>query len=426
MHPTLKHGAALAAALVVAALPGGCAKQKGGAGDAKPERKFQVKVTTVTVQRVEYQVDAVGSLVEENLYRIPALVAGVAGTVAFSEGDRVTTGQELCRIDIDRYRLLAEKAENSVREKEATVARYEAELADIERKTSTTVEQAQLDLVLAEAEFRRREALTQGQVISAEDRASFETKYQRARSVHRDAIAGSRTQMDLARAALNQQRTALASDRVALAVARDDLEKAVVRAPIAGVIQRREVTGGQYLKAGDVVGVMVQIDKLRLRFTIPESKSAALTRDMKVAFTVPAFPGKTFPAQLYDIGALADPESREVTCWARVEDDVAGLRPGYFAKVSLVIGARNEAIAVPLASVLPTESGMVCFVIEDGKAVRKKIQTGIQLTGDLMEVLSGIQPGEALVTEGVASLQDGVPVAVIDGQQTSRGDSAAP
>ena len=131
----------------------------GNAGTSKlGSKKFSVRVQPVGSRSVQYTIEAVGNLVEENRFEIPARTAGVAQNVFFSEGDTMTTGQELCRIDYDRYKLLADQATANSDQQEAAVRTADAELADAVRESSTTVEKTRLDLQLAKSEFERRTA----------------------------------------------------------------------------------------------------------------------------------------------------------------------------------------------------------------------------------------------------------------------------
>lgn len=416
--------ACLLAVAMAALMAAGCDRQTGPAnspassagktdkqatGGRPPSKKFPVRTVTVATQPVTYEVPAVGQLVEENMFKIPARVTGPAEKVSFNEGDIVTTGQELCRIDYTRYSLMAEKAKNEVTQQQAAVTKAEANLADTISQTSGLLNTARLDVEQAESEYRRRAALSSSQ-ISAEDRITYELKFKRAQSVYDMAATAVRTKVSLDEAALNEQRTMLAVAQASAALAEQDLKNATIRAPIAGVIQERQVTEGQYLTAGSTAAVMAQTNPLRLRFTVPESKSSNLTKDMKVRFAVPAYPGREFEASIYDIGSMADPESHEVQCWGRVANSSGELRPGYFAKAHITIESKDASVVVPLGSVLPTEIGMVCYVVKDGVAVRKKVETGLQVTGDAIEILHGLDPGEELVVEGADSLQENVPV----------------
>ncbi len=406
----------------------GAARSGGGKGGGGP-KKFMVKTEPVETRPLQYEIETVGTLVEENRYAVPARVAGVASGVNFTEGDVVTTGQELCRIDSERYKLLVDQAESAAQEKEAAVRKSQAALADAARQTSSAVETSRLDVELAESEYRRRAELKPGSVITPEEKKTYETRFRRAHTAYRDAAGAAQTRVALAQAELVEAQSALGSAQAALAIAKDNLADSVVRAPVVGRIQKRSVTDGQYMVPGGEIALLVQTDPVRLRFTVPESKAAALSRSMKVSFTVPALPGETVEAEVYDVGATADPETREVQSWARIPNPDGLLRPGYFASVKIVTESKSASVVVPLGAVLPTELGMVAYVVQDGMAVRKKLETGLQVTGDAIEILSGLEPGEQLVVEGMGSLQDNVAVTVINAaEQTidTGGPAAAP
>lgn len=387
----------------------------GGGGGRTRSRNFPVMTAPVESRLVTYEIEAVGDLVEENRFEIPSKAAGVAELVNFTEGDEVTTGQELLRVDYERYALQLEQARSVVAERTAAVARAEAQLADAQRETSTALQTAQLNLELAQSEFQRRAASGSSAFTSPEERAQFENKFRQAENAYRDSALAARTQTALAQAEVNAQKSALATEQAKLAVAQDDLARSIIRAPIAGTIQRRSVVEGQYLDPGDTVALMVQSNPLRLRFEIPESRAARLQTDMRVKFEVPAYRTRQFEANLYDIGVFADPQTREVTCWARVENTANELKPGYFAHVSIVTESREAAVVVPLTSVYPTERGNVVYVVQDGVAERRPVVTGLNVTGDAVEIVSGLRHGEQLVVEGGASLQHGVPVTVVPG-----------
>jgi len=417
----------LTAALAIVLCLGGCGRRDAASGSAaapggkaaagksgkSDRRAFDVRTSAVQTRRVTYQVQAVGSLIEENRFEIPARVAGVADHVQFAEGDYVTTGQELCRIDYDRNAMQVKQAESNVAEKNAAYQRALASVADVERETSTALTTARVNVELAQSEYKRRIDRGANAFTSPEERDQFEAKFRQAQTAYRDAVNGASTQVQLALAQSREAQAALETARAELALVKDTFERCIVKAPIAGVVQQRSVVEGQYMKQGDAVALMVQSDPLRLRFTVPESRASRLSKDMKVSFKVPAFPNRSFSGNVYDIGAFADNVTREVICWAHVGNTEAQLKPGYFAHVEIRVDSRDEAMVVPLAAILPTELGMTAYVIEDGIAVRRAVKTGLQVTGDAIEILSGLKPGEQLVVEGMNALQNGVPVKVL-------------
>lgn len=409
-------------ALVTAISLTGCSKKEdlgaaaasANSGSGERNRKaFDVRTQPVETRRVTYEIKAVGGLIEENRFEIPARVAGVAENVNFSEGDYVTTGQELCRIDYERHRMEVRQAESNVSEKEAALQRAIAAVANVERETSTSLSTARVNLELAQAEYQRRTASGAGTFTSSEERDQFEARYRQAQNNYLDALHAANTEVALATAQAREAEAALETARAQLGLVNDTFDRAVVKAPIAGVIQTRDVVEGQFVSQGDQVALMVQGDPLRLRFTVPESRAANLQKDMELTFSVPAYPDRTFSGQVYDIGAFADENTREVVCWARVNNHDSQLKPGFFTHVNLLADSRDEAIVVPLGAILPTELGMTAYVVEDGIAVRRAVQTGLQVTGDAIEILDGLQPGEQLVVEGMSALQQGVPVNVL-------------
>lgn len=403
------------AALVVLS---GCSKESDQAQapaptqEASKRKAFDVRTAPVETRRVIYEIEAVGDLVEENRFEIPARVAGVADQVQFAEGDKVTTGQQLARIDYDRYALQVRQAESELAEKVSAVERATAAVADVERATSTALETARVTVDLAQGEFKRRADRGANAFTSPEERDQFEAKFRQAQTGFRDAVNAASTQVALAQAELREQEAALETARAELALAEDNLERSIVKAPIAGVIQQRNVVEGEFVSQGDMVALMLQADPLRLRFTVPESRASRLTENMAVKFTVPAYRDRSFTGQVYDIGSFADAE-RNIVCWARVTNLDDALKPGFFAHVDLEVESREEAVVVPLAAILPTELGMTAYVIQDNVAVRRGVETGLHVTGDAVEILAGLEPGEQLVVEGMNALQDGVPVNIL-------------
>jgi len=422
--PILQRSIAPAICLACLAMLAGCNKEGGGtkaAAAAQPgggkgkdaTKAFDVRTTTVTTRKVTYEVEAVGSLVEENRFEIPARLAGVAQSVNFAEGDAVTTGAELCRIDYDRFNLQVRQAESELSEKEAAAQRALASVADVERSTSAALETARVNLDLAQSEFKRRADRGANAFTSPEERDQFEAKYRQAQTAYRDAVNAASTQVALAAAQAREAQAAYNTAQAMLALAKDNLERSIVKSPIAGVIQTRNVVKGQFVDQGDTVALMVQSDPLRLRFTVPESRVSRLSKNMNLSFTVPAYANRHFSGSVYDIGAFADPDTREIICWAHVNNHEASLKPGFFAHVDLKVDSKSDAIVVPLTSVLPSEAGMTAYVVQDGQAHRRVIKTGLNVTGDAVEVLEGLEAGEQLVVEGMNALQDGVPVKVL-------------
>ena len=115
----------------------------------------------------------------------------------------------------------------------------------------------------------------------------------------------------------------------------------------------------------------------------------------------------------------ADPQTRQVEVLAWVSNP-GTLKPGFFAEVELASETHKDALVVPRTAVQPSEKGFVSYAIVDGKAQLRTIQRGLETADGMVEVLSGLQAGEMVVTEGSDRLADGVAVQVADTPAAAR------
>jgi multidrug efflux system membrane fusion protein len=353
---------ATALALVLVSLPlaAACGRSQ-GAPSAARSRALAVNAAPVAIQDVVYQITAVGSLEAEEVVQVTAEVEGQASSVNVQEGTRVTPGTVLALIDPDRYRLEAQRAE----------AAYKKALADADR---------------AKSELARREALAKEQLVSAEE-------INRAQGEADRLLA----EADAARAARD--------------IANQNVQRSRVRAPRAGVINTRSVETGRYIKSGDVLGTIVDTSRLRLRFRVSEGESLRARTGQTVTFKVQSLGQTEFPAAIYHVGEVADPATRQVEVLAWVKNPGI-LKPGFFAEVSLASESRKAATVVPESAVQASEQGFVAYVIQDGKANVRPVRIGLRTGTGVVEILSGLKPGDIVVVEGSDRLADGMPVQV--------------
>jgi membrane fusion protein, multidrug efflux system len=332
----------------------------GGAANAKPGRPaVVVRTATVAVQDVAYQIKSLGTLEAQDLVQVTAQVEGAVAEVRFHEGDRVTPETILLRIDPQRYRLEAERAEAS----------YRQAAADAER---------------SQADFARRQELAASQLVAAEEltRAKQDTAGLRAASEAQKAAA---------------------------AIARQNLARSELRAPIAGVINTRTVDTGQFVKTGNVLATLVDTSRLRLRFKVSDGESLYAKVGGTPSFRVAALGTREFKARIYHVGQVADPTTRQVEVLAWVENPGV-LKPGFFAEVTLSGESRKGALVIPDSAVLASEQGFISYVVKDGTAALRTIEIGLRTGDGRVEIRSGLKPGEVVISEGSDRLSDGVPV----------------
>ncbi len=134
----------------------------------------------------------------------------------------------------------------------------------------------------------------------------------------------------------------------------------------------------------------------------------------RVAALLRRKPGKLLPR-------LAE-DTRSIGLRARVPNDQGQLRPGLFARVRLVIAERPEAVLVSEQAVVPQADQLFVYVIEDGKAVLRPVQLGLR-QGGRVEVVSGVRPGEVVITAGAQKIGPGAPVTPINLGPPPSGDA---
>jgi multidrug efflux system membrane fusion protein len=350
---------------------GGAAARPGG---GRGPMAVKVRVAPVAVRDVVYEVKAIGSLEAEEIVQVTAQVEGAVAEVLFREGDHVTSETVLARIDPEKHRLEAERAE----------AAYQKALADVERS------QQDLD---------RREQLAKDQLVAAEElnRSRAESRRLQAEA---DAAKAAR---DLARA--NQRRSE-------------------VRPARAGVINTRTIDAGTWAREGMTLATLVDTSRLRLRFKVSEAESLRAREGQDLTFRVGALGDRDFQARIYHVGELADATTRQVEVLAFVKNP-GMLKPGFFAEVRLATESKKGALVVPESAVQASERGFVAYVVEDGKAVLRPLQIGLRTPDAQVEVVTGLKAGETVVVEGSDRIGDGVPVEAVGGETLRATEPAA-
>ena len=340
------------------------------AASARPQRQaLRVRVTPVLVQDVVHQIKALGSLEAEDMVQVTAQVEGVASDVRFREGDHVSPASVLLRIDPDRHRVEAERAK-------------------------ALKDQAAAELGRAQADLARRESLAKSQLLSTEE------------------LARSRGENDRLEAAVEVA-------KAAYELALQDQRRAEVRPPITGVINTRTVDTGQFIRTGTVLATIVDVSRLRLRFKVSEGESLRAREGGRVSFGVAPLGPRAFGARIYHVGRVADPTTRQVEVLAWVDPEHE-LKPGFFAEVTLAGEKKEGALVVPETAIQASERGFVTYVVQEKTAHLRPVGLGLRTGTGVVEILSGLEAGESVVSEGSDRLADGMAVEPVEGPKAAQ------
>ncbi|MEO8195649.1 MAG: efflux RND transporter periplasmic adaptor subunit [Thermoanaerobaculia bacterium] len=334
-----------------------------GARPARAAVRFPVETATVAARNVEYSVRAVGSIEAFEQVAVTARVAGVVERVRFREGDSVTAETALAEIEPERYRLATEAARAALAKAQATA---DEARNGLERRQAVNVKNP--DLVRAEE------------------------------------VDAWRTRVAAATAEIQQAQTALS-------LAQLNQRDAIVRSPLAGVIQTRAIETGQYVSPGTEIATLVRRDPLLLRFRVPQNEATPLAPGMTARFTLREGSARTFSARLRLVGAAADSRDRMVAVTADVDDPARNeLRPGTFVEVEVPVGGTAAAAVIPQTAIRPSEHGFLAFIVEGDVARERVLELGLRTAEGDVEVRQGLAVGDLLVVRGAEALRDGAKV----------------
>lgn len=188
------------------------------------------------------------------------------------------------------------------------------------------------------------------------------------------------------------------------------LGKATIRAPFSGTIGLRYISEGAYVTPNTPIATLVNTQQLKITFSIPEKYASRIKLNSEITFTTSG--SKTeHTARIYAIEPQIDVATRTLKMRAIADNTEGKLYPGMFASVLLPLETVDNAILVPSEALIPIQNGKMIFVSEGGKAKQIKVETGSR-TQSAIRILSGLKAGDTILTSGVMSLKDGVPVKV--------------
>jgi RND family efflux transporter MFP subunit len=401
----------LLAALVLAFVSAACSKkaesstpettaQAAGKAEASPTAIPPVEVTTTATRGLARGVAVVGSFAADEEVVVAAQAAGELSQLNVDFGSYVQAGQIIATIDQRDAKLKIEQAEATLKQ---TMARLgmpaslnEGAAFDAQQNADVKVAKAQLDWT--KMDLDRATKLVENGDIS--------------RSIYDNAV----TQHNLSQAryqaavdAVNQQLAVVEQQRSALNLAKKALADTIVRAPISGAVKEKHTARGAYLPVNGKIVTLVKINPLRLRADIPESAAATVRVGQQMSLEVDSFPGRTFTGRIVRIGPSLNEQTRALTVEAQVANAGNQLRPGMFARATLVTAPNAPAVMVPSKAVITVAGLTKVYVIENGQAAERIIKTGAT-DGDLVEIIEGVASGETLATSNLEKLQTGTVV----------------
>jgi len=338
-------------------------------------------------------VEVVGSLLADEEVIVSAQAPGELAALNVDFGTYVTRGQIIAQIDQRDSKLKVEQAEATLKQTMARLGMKEGEKFDPDRSADVRVAKAQLDWEKMNLD-RQTKLVENGDISRA--------VYDQANTTHNLALARYQAALD----AVNQQLAVIEQQRAALNLARKAVTDTVVRSPINGAVKEKHAARGSYVMVNSRIVTLVKIDPLRLRADIPEYAAAMVRTGQTMTLTVEALPDRTFEGRVVRIGPSLSEQTRALSIEAEVRNPGNLLRPGMFAKSTLITAKDAPAVMVPRRAVQVIAGLNKVFVIENGRASERIVKTGAS-DGDLIEIVEGVKAGDNVATTNLDKLQAG-------------------
>jgi membrane fusion protein (multidrug efflux system) len=340
---------------------------EGAAFKAPPEA-----VTSIVAEQEAWPatLSAIGTAAPVQGVTVAADLPGIVERIGFESGRRVSRGDVLVQLD-------------------------------------TRQEQAQLTAAVAQRDLAR-------------------LNFERMKALVEDG-AVSRAEFDQAAAEYKQADARIGEIEATIA-------RKTIRAPFSGILGIRQVNLGQYLAGGDAVVPLQSLHPIYVNFSVPQQEAPNVRVGRRVQVTAGDVAGVSFTGRITAINSVVDEATRNVQVQATLPNPDGRLRPGMFVQTQVLLGESRPVVTLPASAISYAPYGDSVFVIGDLKdpngatyrGVRQQVVKLGGARGDQVAVISGVEPGQEVVTSGVFKLRNGAPVQVTNTVQPSNSPAPRP
>jgi membrane fusion protein (multidrug efflux system) len=346
-----KRSATALAALLLLAACGGGQEGEQAAAEEETEESPQIPVETSRPERGDVYAVYTGTAPIEAFAEadVVAKVAGEVRELLVEEGDTIKSGQVLARLDGDRLRL--------------------------------ELNQSAARLKKLERDFERNVDLRDKGLISEGDFEKIKFDMEALRAQHNLASL--------------------------------ELDYTQIRAPIDGVVSERFIKIGNTVAVDESLFRITSLDPLVAYLHVPEREYSNIRIGQPVGIEIDALSGPPVVAEVTRVSPTIDPDTGTFKITIEIRDEEQRIKPGMFGRIGVVYDSHENALKLSRSAIVEDLNRASVFVVEDGVAKRRFVETGFSDRG-MIEIVSGLSDGEDVITVGQIGLKDGARVTVIN------------
>lgn len=416
-----------------------------GCSTTNAEQSSKAELRTVAIQTVDADgygnvLTVSGNIVPTQTVKASFKIPGVLYDVVVSEGETVSAGQTIATLDKVDYNIQVKGAQAqrgaaqaqtsaAVAQKEAATAQKNAAAIDIETaqlqldtEIPTKIEQAKAQYDLTKASYDRVKTLyeqgiaakSQFDEISAKLTVDQNTYQQAldAKSIAESKIKSAQSQLHAAEAqiSMTDAQVSASSAQVAaydaqLDAAKNNLGDTVLTSPIDGVVLQKISEKGETISAGYPVVAIGDISSVYAEIGVTDETVNQIQKGQIAEVYIYGL-NETITGVVDEINSLADTTTRTFPVKIKIDNADGKLKPGMVCRVEIPMD-NIKSIFVPIDSVIHFAEGSAVFVLNEDNTVSKKIVTTGEITGDKIQIYSGLQSGDVIITKGQFTLHDG-------------------
>ncbi len=367
--------------------------------------KVTVKVINANIGTVASSTSFKASLEASEEGTVSNKVGGKVIQVSFENGQTVSAGQTLAKLDDTDIG-------NSIKASEAQLAIAEAQLKSAESTANSSqigIGKQQTNLETAQRNYDRTKVLYDQGAVSKVD---FETAESSLKLAQTD-LESTRASAESSSVSTETQRANIQKAQTDLNTLRESLQNTVITAPSSGVVDGKTITVGQYLNPGTALGKVKNISPIYAVIEVKDSDLSYVKSGAKAKFKLTDKDSTEYDGIVKSIDGAADPQSRVFKCKVQIDNKDGKLKPGVFGKIKIETNESQKAIALPLKALGGSEGNYYVFINKNGVAKKQTITTG-EISGDTVEIKSGVKTGDNIISTNVNTLQDGDAVKVTE------------
>lgn len=386
-----------------------------------PDSKKGPPPTGVMVEKVKKEsirrtISIVGSVDSPRVSRVGSEVEGIVEKIFVQEGNKVKKGKPLLQLSNSQLKIYIIEAKAEMDETAKNLQELKAGSRPLEIDAAkAAMNEAESFWKKAKSEYKRYKELFKDKVIDERLVTNSQLEAEAAeRAYHNKMYAYELFLEGTRKEKIAKAEATVEVKKAKVALLEDQLKKTTIYSPFNGVITRKLVEIGEWVKIGQQVFKVSQINPIRITLLVPESIVSQIKIGTTVDLQVDAFPNRHFKAKVYLIIPEAVKGSRTFPVILGLRNPKGLLKVGMMVKGNIPYGKAKDSLLIPQDAITVSQGKNVVYMVDkNNQAKMVPVKTGIFKKG-LIEVNGNLSPGDLVVTRGGERLRPGMPLKILN------------